>query len=499
MAMNLIQSSSDSDLDFDEEEDEDPRTDNISNELGDEDDVDENFENLLLDELWLWNQDDNNDLDAEVSPNLQQPGANWAQVSPNLVPATQMSPSRSLPMQRRFANVPEHEVATFWSNTAAVVDAVDDRSLSAPLVRARLASRASRHSADDTELWGETGTAWAQVSPNLQSFANEASVSSPSRSVPMQRRPANVAGHEDMPNSDDDTGEDRSISAPPVRPRRASRLSRNSTDQEDLWAEVGSPPTSTYVSSNLRRGLSTNVTGVVPSRPPPPPAQSTPLRPASRRVPPRPNSTTSPTLPSRRSSAPTRLSSPAQTEAKVVQNQMRPVGPLQSAPSACKGLESLLSMPQLPPNGDSSNGGSGGGGGSSAGAGSADCDAGSGGTGGNNDGGGGSGGDSSGRKLRADRFSTEDDRSWAYGMGPCMPLGKLVRHVLRNTDCAHRCLGLPSDAYAPNGVRKRYLVLARRLHPDKCEHALAGQAFAAVRRAAQLMLAHTRDPRAKRL
>ena len=55
----------------------------------------------------------------------------------------------------------------------------------------------------------------------------------------------------------------------------------------------------------------------------------------------------------------------------------------------------------------------------------------------------------------------------------------LALHALRHEGCPHRCLGLAPNAQALT-VRKRYLELARRLHPNKTEHPLASQAFAAV-------------------
>ena len=60
-----------------------------------------------------------------------------------------------------------------------------------------------------------------------------------------------------------------------------------------------------------------------------------------------------------------------------------------------------------------------------------------------------------------------------------LPIDALVPHVLRHRECAHRCLGLPPNA-RPKAVRKQYLCLARRLHPDKSDHPSAAQAFAAI-------------------
>ena len=51
--------------------------------------------------------------------------------------------------------------------------------------------------------------------------------------------------------------------------------------------------------------------------------------------------------------------------------------------------------------------------------------------------------------------------------------------ALRKGSCARRCLGL--DLFASrDAARKRYLSLARRLHPDKVDHPRAAEAFAAV-------------------
>ena len=58
----------------------------------------------------------------------------------------------------------------------------------------------------------------------------------------------------------------------------------------------------------------------------------------------------------------------------------------------------------------------------------------------------------------------------------------LVRQVLGSRNCPFRCLGLkpgtPTEA-----VRKRYLALALRLHPDKAAHPRAQEAFSALERA----------------
>ena len=71
-----------------------------------------------------------------------------------------------------------------------------------------------------------------------------------------------------------------------------------------------------------------------------------------------------------------------------------------------------------------------------------------------------------------------------------MPTATLALHALRHQGCPHRCLGLAHDAAAQT-VRKRYLTLARRLHPDKSDEPSSATAFAAVEeafRAMQLVL-----------
>ena len=55
----------------------------------------------------------------------------------------------------------------------------------------------------------------------------------------------------------------------------------------------------------------------------------------------------------------------------------------------------------------------------------------------------------------------------------------LVQQVLRRGGCPFRCLGLERGA-SQEGVRKRYLALALRLHPDKAQHPQAHEAFAAL-------------------
>ena len=54
-----------------------------------------------------------------------------------------------------------------------------------------------------------------------------------------------------------------------------------------------------------------------------------------------------------------------------------------------------------------------------------------------------------------------------------------VQQVLLRGGCPFRCLGLERGA-SQEGVRKRYLALALRLHPDKAQHPQADEAFAAL-------------------
>ena len=62
----------------------------------------------------------------------------------------------------------------------------------------------------------------------------------------------------------------------------------------------------------------------------------------------------------------------------------------------------------------------------------------------------------------------------------------LVAQVLRDSGCPSQCLGV--EAFAPaDRVRKRYLHLALRLHPDKTSHPNAHLAFAAVENAYGLL------------
>ena len=49
------------------------------------------------------------------------------------------------------------------------------------------------------------------------------------------------------------------------------------------------------------------------------------------------------------------------------------------------------------------------------------------------------------------------------------PTDALIAHALRHQGCPHRCLGVAPNCQAA-AVRKRFLSLARRLHPDKTDH-----------------------------
>ena len=65
-------------------------------------------------------------------------------------------------------------------------------------------------------------------------------------------------------------------------------------------------------------------------------------------------------------------------------------------------------------------------------------------------------------------------------------LEQLIAHVIKHELCPHRCLGLAADA-PRDLVRKRFLGLALRLHPDKVDHPEARDAFAAMQLAFQSM------------
>ena len=65
-------------------------------------------------------------------------------------------------------------------------------------------------------------------------------------------------------------------------------------------------------------------------------------------------------------------------------------------------------------------------------------------------------------------------------------LEQLIAHVIKHELCPHRCLGLAADA-PRDLVRKRFLGLALRLHPDKADHPEARDAFAAMQLAFRSM------------
>jgi curved DNA-binding protein CbpA len=58
-------------------------------------------------------------------------------------------------------------------------------------------------------------------------------------------------------------------------------------------------------------------------------------------------------------------------------------------------------------------------------------------------------------------------------------IDELVQQVLRDKAHPHHCLGVAPTAF-PAAVRRRYLSLALRLHPDKLVHPQAHEAFTAV-------------------
>ena len=62
------------------------------------------------------------------------------------------------------------------------------------------------------------------------------------------------------------------------------------------------------------------------------------------------------------------------------------------------------------------------------------------------------------------------------------PLDALIEQVLTRSSCPFQVLGLEPSASAA-AVRKRYLRLALKLHPDKAAHVRAAEAFAALEHA----------------
>jgi uncharacterized Zn finger protein (UPF0148 family) len=79
------------------------------------------------------------------------------------------------------------------------------------------------------------------------------------------------------------------------------------------------------------------------------------------------------------------------------------------------------------------------------------------------------------------------------GQGQNRPLGRvavdlLARHVLSFQSTPHLCLGLSAAKPSRIALRKRYLHLSLRLHPDKTTHPLARDAFVVVQRAFRALL-----------
>ena len=73
------------------------------------------------------------------------------------------------------------------------------------------------------------------------------------------------------------------------------------------------------------------------------------------------------------------------------------------------------------------------------------------------------------------------------------PVDALVQQALAASQpgaCPHQCFGLLPGA-PPDKVRRRYLALALRLHPDKLQHPLASEAFVAVESAHSRLCAST--------
>ena len=68
-----------------------------------------------------------------------------------------------------------------------------------------------------------------------------------------------------------------------------------------------------------------------------------------------------------------------------------------------------------------------------------------------------------------------------------LQIGELARHVIKHRADAHACLGLTWVETTRIALRKRYLHLSRRLHPDKTPHPLARDAFLAVQAAFRLL------------
>ena len=102
-------------------------------------------------------------------------------------------------------------------------------------------------------------------------------------------------------------------------------------------------------------------------------------------------------------------------------------------------------------------------------------------------------------QQQSGRQATAHDRASSRGMPEATrvpldldleaaPLDEVVAHVLAHRGNARRCLALES-AETHEAVRKRFLALALRLHPDKTSHAQARDAFNAVDEASKALLA----------
>jgi curved DNA-binding protein CbpA len=62
------------------------------------------------------------------------------------------------------------------------------------------------------------------------------------------------------------------------------------------------------------------------------------------------------------------------------------------------------------------------------------------------------------------------------------PIDEVIAAVLAAAACPYRRLGIPPHT-PREACRKSYLQLALKLHPDKCTHPRAKEAFAAVEEA----------------
>ena len=85
------------------------------------------------------------------------------------------------------------------------------------------------------------------------------------------------------------------------------------------------------------------------------------------------------------------------------------------------------------------------------------------------------------RANAADACTGRSEAGRAHDAG-IDPLDALVEQVLAPSSCPFQVLGLEPSASAA-AVRKRYLRLALKLHPDKAAHVRAAEAFAALEHA----------------